>query len=135
MPHEFLSDDWMSAVHAIRDKYADEAPPVPYKIRMNQVISGAPFDDGTDIHIYMDTSDGTMKLEKGELESPEVTISTDWDTARKIFVDQDQAAGMQAFMAGKIKVQGDMTKLMMMNAVQPDEVAKKVAAEIKEITA
>ena len=42
---------------------------------------------------------------------------------------------MQAFMSGKIKVTGDMTKIMMMNAVQPDEVAKKVAAEIKEITA
>ena len=86
---------------------------------MNQVISGAPFDDGADIHIYMDTTDGTMTLEKGELEDPEVTVSTDWETARKIFVDQDQAAGMQAFMSGKIKVQGDMTKLMMMNAVPP----------------
>ena len=64
-----------------------------------------------------------------------VTVSTDWDTARKIFVDQDQAAGMQAFMSGKIKVQGDMTKLMMMNAAPPDEVAKSVAAEIKEMTA
>jgi len=133
--HEFLSDDWMEAVKAVRDKYADQAPPVPYKIRMNQVISGAPFNDGADIHIYMDTSDGTMTLDKGELEDPEVTVSTDWETARKIFVDQDQAAGMQAFMSGKIKVQGDMTKLMMMNAVPPDEVAKSVAAEIKEMTA
>ena len=135
MPHEFLSDDWMEAVKAIRDKYADQAPEVPYKIRMNQVISGAPFNDGADIHIYMDTTDGKMTLEKGELEEPEVTVSTDWDTARKIFVDQDQAAGMQAFMSGKIKVQGDMTKLMMMNAAPPDEVAKSVAAEIKEMTA
>ena len=135
VPHEFLSDDWLEAVKAIRDKYADQAPPVPYKIKMNQVISGAPFNGGADIHIYMDTSDGTMTLEKGELEEPEVTVSTDWDTARKIFVDQDQAAGMQAFMSGKIKVQGDMTKLMMMNAVPPDEVAKSVAAEIKDMTA
>jgi len=78
VPHEFLSDDWMEAVKAIRDKYADQAPPVPYKIRMNQVISGAPFNDGADIHIYMDTSDGTMTLDKGELENPEVTVSTDW---------------------------------------------------------
>ena len=135
MPHEFLSDDWMAAVKAIRDKYADEARPVPFKIRMNQVISGAPFAGGADILIYMDTTDGTMTLEKGALEEPEVTVSTDWDTARKIFVDQDQAAGMQAFMSGKIKVQGDMTKLMMMNAAPPDEVAKSVAAEIKEMTA
>jgi putative sterol carrier protein len=49
-------------------------------------------------------------------------------------VEQDQAAAMQAFMSGKIKVQGDMTKLMMMNAAPPDDLAKTVASEIKAIT-
>jgi len=91
--------------------------------------------DGADIHIYMDTSDGTMVLDKGELEDPEVTVSTDWETARKIFVDQDPQAGMQAFMSGKIKVQGDMMKLMQMQGTAPDDTAKKVADEIKAITA
>ena len=52
----------------------------------------------------------------------------------KIFVEGDQAAAMQAFMAGKIRVDGDMTKLMLMNAAPPDDVARQVAAEIKEIT-
>ena len=134
MTHEFLSDDWMDAVKAIRDKHAAEAGPIPYKIKLNQVITGAPFTD-ENIHLYMDTTDGTMHMDKGSLDAPEVTVTTDYDTARKLFVDQDQAAGMQAFMAGKIKVEGDMTKLMMMNAAQPDEAAKAVAAEIKEITA
>jgi putative sterol carrier protein len=41
---------------------------------------------------------------------------------------------MQAFMAGKIKVQGDMTKLMAMQQGAPDPVAEEVAAKIKEIT-
>lgn len=134
MAHEFLSDDWMEAVKVIRDKYADQAAPVPYKIRMNQVISGAPFDGGADVLIYMDTTDGTMKMEKGALEDPEVTVSTDWETARKIFVEQDQAAGMQAFMAGKIKVQGDMTKLMAMQSGAVDPAAAEVSAKIAEIT-
>ena len=135
MSHEFLSDDWMEAVKAIRDKYADQAAPVPYKIRMNQVISGAPFGDGADILIYMDTTDGTMQMEKGALDEPEVTINTDWETARKIFVDQDQAAGMQAFMSGKIKVQGDMTKMMALQSGAPDPVQAEIAEKIKEITA
>jgi putative sterol carrier protein len=131
--HDFLSDEWMEAVQAIRAKYEDEASPVPYKIRMNQIITGAPFTD-EDVHLYLDTSDGTMKMGKGQLDDPEVTITTDFETARKIFVDGDQAAGMQAFMSGKIKVDGDMTKLMMMNAVPADEAARNVAAEIKAIT-
>jgi putative sterol carrier protein len=132
--HEFLSDDWMAAVKAIREQHAAEAPPVPYKIRMNQVITGAPFDDGADVLLHIDTSSGTFEMAKGHLDDPEVTVTTDYETAKQIFVDQDQAAGMQAFMSGKIKVEGDMTKLMMMNAMPPDEVAKAVAAEVKDIT-
>jgi hypothetical protein len=135
MPYPFLSTEWMDAAKTIREKYADQASPLPYKVKMNQVITGAPFDGGADILLYMDTTDGTMRMEKGELEDAEVTISTDWETARTIFVDQDQAAGMQAFMSGKIKVQGDMTKLMLMNAVPPDELTRTIAAEVKEITA
>ena len=75
-------------------------------------------------------------MELGELESPDLTLTTDWETARKVFVDQDQAAGMQAFMSGKIKVTGDMTKMMQMQTSMPqDAVAKQIADEIKAITA
>ena len=60
---------------------------------------------------------------------PDLTLTTDYDTAKKIFVDQDQAAGMQAFMAGKIKVQGDMMKMMAMQTAMPqDETAKRSPA-------
>ena len=133
MPYPFLSAEWFDEVHAIRDRYTDGAPPVPHKIRMNQVITGAPFTDG-DIKLYMDTSEGAMVLALGELDTPDVTITTDYDTARKIFVDQDPQAGMQAFMSGKIKVQGDMAKLMAMQAGGSDETAKKIADAIKEAT-
>ncbi len=130
---QFLAPDWWEAAHAIRDKYADQASPVPYKIKMNQVITGVPFGEG-EVRFHVDTSDGLMHMEPGPLDDAEVTITTDYDTARKILVEQDQAAAMQAFMSGKIKVQGDMTKLMMMQGAPPDETARAVAAEIKSIT-
>jgi putative sterol carrier protein len=42
---------------------------------------------------------------------------------------------MQAFMSGKIKVQGDMMKMMAMQTSMPqDDIAKTIAAEIKGIT-
>jgi putative sterol carrier protein len=132
--HQFLSDEWLDAVEEIRARHADGAAQVPYKIKMNQVITDVPFTSES-IPLHVDTSDGTMKMGKGHLDDPEVTVTTDWETARKIFVESDQAAAMQAFMAGKIRVEGDMTKLMLMNAAPPDEVARQVAAEIKEITA
>jgi putative sterol carrier protein len=133
VPHPFLSDEWLAEVRAIRAKYAGQAAPVGHQVKMNQVITGAPFDE-SDLKLYMDTSGGEVVLEKGELPDADVTITTDYETARKIFVDQDPQAGMQAFMSGKIKVQGDMMKLMQMQATAPDPIAKQVADEIKAVT-
>ena len=41
---------------------------------------------------------------------------------------------MQAFMAGKIKVDGDITKLMAMQAGAADPSAMEVALAIQEMT-
>ncbi|MEI7991093.1 MAG: SCP2 sterol-binding domain-containing protein [Actinomycetota bacterium] len=101
---------------------------------MNQVISGCPFEP-TEVRTFIDTSDGTMRTGKGEVDGAEVTLHTDWETSRKIIVEQDQQAAMQAFMSGKIKVVGDMTKLMTMNATPPTDAQKAAAEDIKNLTA
>lgn len=135
MTHEFLSDEWMDAARAIRERYAERASQMSVPIRMNQVITDVPFGEGV-VRAYLDTTSGDIVMELGELETPDLTVTTDWQTARAIFVDQDQAASMQAFMAGRIKVQGDMMKMMAMQTSMPqDDIAKQVAAEIKAITA
>ena len=135
MGHQFLSDEWMSAAKEIRAKYADQATKVTTSIRMNQVITDVPFGSGT-VEAFVDTSSGDVVMDLGSLETPDLTVTTDWETARKIFVEQDQAAGMQAFMSGKIKVQGDMMKMMAMQTSMPqDDIAKQIATEIKDITA
>jgi putative sterol carrier protein len=135
MSHQFLSEEWMTAAKAIREKYADQVPPVAVSIRMNQVITDVPFGEGT-INAYLDTSSGAVEMELGALETPDLTLTTDYATAKAVFVDQDQAAGMQAFMSGKIKVQGDMMKMMAMQTGMPQtDVTQQVQDEIKSITA
>lgn len=137
MSHPFLSAAWMDEARAIREKYAAEAAKVTASIRMNQVITDVPesVGSGDTIRAFMDTSSGDVVMELGELETPDLTLTIDYDTARKIFVEQDQAAGMQAFMSGKIKVQGDMMKMMAMQTSMPqDDIAKQIANEIKSIT-
>ena len=134
MSHPFLSDEWMAAARDIRTKYEDRATEVTQVIRINQVITDVPFGEGT-VHSYLDTSSGRVEMELGELDDADATITTDYATAKALFVDQDPAAGMQAFMAGKVKVQGDMMKLMAMQTALPnDETAQQVADEIKAIT-
>jgi hypothetical protein len=139
MSHEFLSPAWMDAARAIREKYADQATKVTTSIRMNQVITDVPegvIEGENVLKVFMDTSSGDVVMDLGELEGADLTVTTDYATAYKLFVEQDQAAGMQAFMAGKIKVQGDMMKMMAMQTSMPqDEIAKTIAKEIKDITA
>jgi putative sterol carrier protein len=65
------------------------------------------------VQFHMGSKDGDTMFGKGHTDGADLTMSTDIDTARAVFVSGDQQAGMQAFMAGKVRVQGDMTKLMM----------------------
>ena len=129
--HVFLSDGWIDAARAA---YEQHGVTVAYKMRMNQVITNCPFEPG-EVRMFIDTTDGNMLTGKGELENAEVTLTTDWETSRKIIVEQDQMAAMQAFMSGKIKVAGDMTKIMMMNANPPTDAQKAAADDIKALTA
>ena len=125
----------MAEARAIREKYDDQIPEITTSIRINQVITDAPFGDG-EVHSHIDTSSGHIRMELGLLDEPDATVTTDYDTARALFVESDQAAAMQAFMAGKIKVQGDMMKMMaMQTAIPSNEFTDTIAEEIKSITA
>ena len=136
MPYEFLTDEWIAEAKRLTDEAGERANPPAHVIRMNQVITGAPFKpDGEDILVHMDTSGGKVELDLGHLENPDLTVTVDFDTAKAIFVEQNQQAGMQAFMAGKIKVQGDMTKMMAMQQTAPDPAAIALAEQIKAMTA
>ena len=135
MPHPFLSDEWIVAAREIRQRHAADEQRVEVPIKMNQTVTDVPFGEGT-VESYLDTSSGTLVFELGQLESPDVTITTDYETAKAIFVDQDQAVAMQAFMSGKIRVQGDLMKLMALQTAMPnDPRGAEIASEIKAITA
>ena len=135
MTHLFLSPEWMDAARAIREKYRGHAPKVAFVVRFNQVVTGVPFGDGI-VHSHMDTSSGEVVMDLGHLEKVDATLTTDYSTARTIFVEQDPQKAMEAFLTGKVKVEGDMLKLMSMQTTMPQtEMSLVVAAEIRAITA
>ncbi len=134
MEHQFLSDEWMMAAREIRARYQNDSVKIPVGVRMNQIITGVPFGEGT-VATYTDTTSGSLDIDLGHLETVDVTVTTDYTTARNIFVEQDPNFTMQAFMSGKIKVEGDMLKMMALQGAMPqDETSKTIAAEIKSIT-
>ncbi|WP_206537670.1 SCP2 sterol-binding domain-containing protein, partial [Ilumatobacter nonamiensis] len=134
MAHPFLSEEWMNAARSIREKYADEVPEVEADLRINQIVTDVPFGDDV-VHSHLDTTSGTVVMELGLLDEADVTVTTDYDTAKALFVDQDPAVAMQSFMNGQVKVQGDMMKLMAMQTSLPsNDFTDKISEEIKAIT-
>ena len=72
------------------------------------------------------------------LDEPELTVTTDYVTARALFVSQDLAKLMESFMMGKILVTGDVTRLLAWAPpTEPDQVelANEIAARLEAITA
>lgn len=135
MTYAFLTEEWLTEARLIREKYADQIPEVTATIRINQLILDVPFGDG-EIISYIDTSSGSLDMALGELDDPDAVVTIEYETARAMFVDQDQAVAMQAFMAGKIKVQGDMMKMMAMQTTLPSgDLSEQIADEIRAITA
>lgn len=134
MPYPFLSDEWLTAAHEVRARYEGKTAKIAAPVRMNLVVTDTPFSDEP-LGMFIDTTSGDLILDKGTLDAPDLTMTTDWATARALLVEQDQAAVMQAFMGGLIKIQGDMMKLMAMQAGTPhDDTATAVAADIRSIT-
>ncbi|CAN5296111.1 SCP2 sterol-binding domain-containing protein [soil metagenome] len=135
---KFLSDEWLVQAKAIREQYRGQGATPPHLMRMNLVITDVPADvtdvAGGAINAHMDTTSGEVEMDLGHLDTVDLTVTLEYETAKAILVEGNPQAGMQAFMAGRIKVQGDMTKLMAMQATAPDPVAKEIAEKIHAIT-
>jgi putative sterol carrier protein len=135
MPYPFLSDEWIVEAHALREELAGVTPSLPAQaaVRMNLVVTEIPFDEES-LQAHLDTSSGELLIDKGHLESADLTVTVDYTTAKAILVDGNPQAAMQAFMAGKIRVDGDLTKLMAIQTTPPGETAHELAERLRAIT-
>jgi hypothetical protein len=133
--HPFLSPEWLVAARAIRDTMPPPEIPPTVTMRMNLVVTDTPF--GHDVLGHIDTSDGEIIVEDGHLDGPDLTVTADYATARAVFVDLDATVAMQAFMGGRIKVDGDITKMLAMQVPggEPDPETRAIAEAVRAITA
>jgi putative sterol carrier protein len=129
----FLTEEWIAQAKSIRESSGVDDTPPAHVMRMNQIVTEVPFGEG-EIKAHIDTSEGELKMDLGHIENPDLTVTLDYATAKAILVEGNPQVGMQAFMAGKIKVDGDITKLMAMQAGAADPSAVAVALQIQEMT-
>ena len=75
-------------------------------------------------------------FERGLAEGAPTKLTVPYAVAKSMFIDGNQQAGMQAFMSGQIKVEGDMSKLMaMQGGGGPSPEQEAFTQKIKELTA
>jgi putative sterol carrier protein len=107
--YAFLSDEWFTEAEKLINAHEAQAPPHA-EVRINLVVTETPFD--ADVEMHMGAKDGKGDFGRAHVDDADVTLTTDYGTAKEIFVSGNPQAGMQAFMQGKVRVQGDMSKLM-----------------------
>jgi len=128
MRHAFLSDEWFAEVDKLIADAGDLQIPEPMRTaEVNIIVTSAK----GDTKLYM--KDGLFK--RGHEPSYTTSLTLSEEIARKIFVDGDTAAGVQAFLEGNITVEGDLAKVVAMQTVEPSEPQKRLTRKIADITA
>lgn len=130
--YPFLSPEWTEAARQVRAEFEGRPTTPPPTVRMNLVVVEVPFGEGS-IDAHLDTTSGEPVLEAGHLEIADLKLTIDYITAKAILVEGNPQAGLQAFMAGRIKVEGDMSRLMMLQG-PVDPVTIEITSRIRDIT-
>lgn len=133
--HPFLSDPWIIECRKLREEYRDRltgsaVPP----LRINLIVIDVPFSVDAPLDAHLDTTSGEPEIELGHLTDPEVTVTVDYSTAKSVFVDGNLGAAMEGLQLGRIKVDGDMLKLMSLAGLQADATSIELAKKIRSLT-
>ena len=106
---KFLTEDWANDVTQALNKHEG------FKSAMGAADLGIQFntEDGPDgeVDYYLKSSGGTSNLALGTLDDADVTVKQSYDTAAAI--SKGELNTQTAFMTGKLKVSGNLAKLMM----------------------
>jgi len=124
---KWLTQEWLDETRSM----AEGQPERPgASARMQYVVTGGP--DG-DIEYYWILENGKITESKiGRLDDSEVTLTTGHADAMKI--QKGELDANAAFMQGKVKVTGNMAKVMSLLPITNSPEYKQLQAEIANIT-
>jgi len=124
---KWLTQEW----HDEYLRLAESQPERPgASARMQYVITGGP--DG-DVRYYWLLQNGKLvDIKLGEIPDPEITLTVAYDDAMKI--QQGELDANAAFMQGRIKVAGNMAKLMSLLPVTNSPEYKQLQEDVRAVT-
>jgi len=105
---KFLSQEWADEVRTALNNSDDVRSAIKgVQLCIQQVVTGAP--DG-EVKYWTKFDDGNVEGAIGEASDADVTIAQDYDTA--VAMNKGELNAQAAFMQGKLKVTGNMGKLL-----------------------
>jgi len=109
---KFLSEEWAGEVKtALQSSDAVKSAAGNMNARIQQVVNGP---DG-ETKYWFTLEGGNVDLGLGDIENPDATITQDYDTAAAL--SKNELTGTAAYMSGKLRVSGDLMKLMQLQGV------------------
>jgi predicted lipid carrier protein YhbT len=124
---KWLTQDWLDETR----KMAEGQPERPgASARMQYVVTGAP--DGDVKYFWVLENGKLLESQLGELGDAEVTMTQTYEDAMKI--QKGELDPNAAFMQGRIKVGGNMAKLMSLMPLTNAPEYKELQKQIQEIT-
>jgi hypothetical protein len=124
---KFLSDEWFARVEELNAEAGDpEITPA-----MKAVVVNLDVGSGDDV-VEMCMDRGLMK--KGHAQKADVRMSMPADYAYSILVAGDWSAGMKGWMARKIKLNGNIKKLIPLQVHTPTGDQEALREKIRDST-
>ncbi|MGH9183709.1 MAG: SCP2 sterol-binding domain-containing protein [Acidimicrobiales bacterium] len=124
---EYLSAEWME----LAQELAQDLPETPgATVRVQQVITGGP--EG-DVRYYMVIENGrTLEQRRGDDPHAEATLTTSYEDALKVAKGElDENA---AFMQGRVKITGNMAKIISLLPLTAKPEYRAAQARLREQT-
>ena len=124
---KYLTQEWLDQT---REMAADQPERPGASVKMNYVVLGGP--DGDVTYHWILENGKLMESKLGALEDGEVTLTMSYDDAVKQAKGELDANA--AFMQGRVKVTGNMAKLMSLLPLTNAPEYKELQVKISEIT-
>ena len=124
---QYLSQEWHDAAVSLAADYPSRAGA---SARMAYVVSGAPTGD---VKYFQIVDDGRISSQGlGDCPTPDFTVTTTWDDSVKIMTGELDAN--VAFMQGRMKVAGNMGKLMALLPLTMSDEYRSLQSRLRELT-
>ncbi|MEA2476911.1 MAG: hypothetical protein QOF16_301 [Actinomycetota bacterium] len=111
---KFLTEEWAKTMtEALNSSDEFKSAASGQQAKLQQVVTDAP--DQGEVKYYFTLDGGSATVGVGDLADAEATITQNYETA--VAINKQELNAQNAFMQGKLKISGNMMKLMQLQGV------------------